>query len=182
MDLEIGLGMCTGGADLGSLGADHDVATVAALPYLDVALAEHLLGLYIVQQGAVALLMTLLDGSYETELGSELGEALLIGGAGKAFVHVGPLVVFALSGCCQVVGGGGDAIELLEPELGVLLLIISRLLEDGGYLLKSVLLGARGEVGVFVACLRFACECGLEILLGLCASVFVCHSCDCFGS
>ena len=72
------------GAEHGGLGADDDVAAVAALPHLDGALLEDLLGLDVVQQGAVALLVVLLDLGHQAELGGELGEALVLGGLGKA--------------------------------------------------------------------------------------------------
>ena len=47
--------MGAGGADLRGGGADDDVAAVAALPDLDLALFEHLGGLHIAQEGACLL-------------------------------------------------------------------------------------------------------------------------------
>lgn len=58
------LGIETGGANLGGSGAYHDVTAVAALPHLDLTLFEDLRSLHIVQQGAVALLVALLNGSH----------------------------------------------------------------------------------------------------------------------
>ena len=49
MDLEVALGMGAGGADGGSLGANHDVTAVAAFPNLNFALFEYLLGFNIVK-------------------------------------------------------------------------------------------------------------------------------------
>ena len=66
--------------------------------------------------------MPLLDSGYAAELRSQLGEALLISGLGKSIVHVGPLVVLTLCGGGQVLGGGADALQLLEPKLCMLLL------------------------------------------------------------
>ena len=40
--------------------------------------------------------MMLLNGGDQTESGSQFGEALRLSGPGKAVIHVGPLVVFAL--------------------------------------------------------------------------------------
>ena len=165
--------MVADGADLGGLGADHDVAAVAAFPHLNLALGKDLFGFDVVQQGAVTLLVMLLDGGHTTELGGQLGEALGFGGAGKAFVHVGPLVVLACGGSGQILGGGADAVQLLEPQLGMLLLVLGGLQEEGGNLLKALFLSLRGEVGVLVACLALASKGGVQVLLGLCASIGV---------
>ena len=62
VDLKVALGMITGGADLRSLLTHNDVAAVAALPHLDLALGKDLCRLYVAQQGAVALLMVLFNG------------------------------------------------------------------------------------------------------------------------
>ena len=98
VDLEEAPGVQAGGADLRSGGAHNDMTAVAALPYLYFALFKDLGGLHIAQQGTVAFLMALFDGSYQTELGSQFREALCFGGSGKAVVHIGPLVVFPFSG------------------------------------------------------------------------------------
>ena len=76
--------MDAGGADLGGLGAHDDVAAVTALPDLDLALLEDLSGLHVLQQGTVALLMMLLDGGDQAELGGKSLEAFLLGGLGEA--------------------------------------------------------------------------------------------------
>ena len=130
--------MVADGADIGGLGADDDMAAVAAFPHLHLALGEDLLGLDVVQQGAVTFLMVFLNGGHTTELGGQLGEALGLGGTGKAFVHIRPLVVLAGGGSGQVLGGGADAVQLLEPQLGMLLLVLGGLQEEGGNLLKAV--------------------------------------------
>ena len=171
-DFKIALRMVAGGADLGSLCADDDVPTVAALPDLDFALRENLGRLDIVQQCAVALLMVLLYGGDEAELLRELMEALFIGSLGKAVIHIRPLIVLALGGGDQILGGIADAGKLLEPELGVLLFVLGGLEEECGYLLIALFLRNTCKIGVFIACLRFAGECGLKVLLGLSSSVF----------
>ena len=117
--------------------------------------------------------MVLLDGGHATELGGQFGEALGFGGAGKAFVHVRPLVVLACGGSGQILGGGADAVQLLEPQFGVLLLVLGGLQEEGGNLLKALLLGLRGEVGVLVAGLALTSKGGVQVLLGLGAGVGV---------
>ena len=123
------------------------------------------------QQGTVTLLVVFLNGGHATELGGQLGEALSLGRAGKAFVHIGPLVVLASGSSGQVLSGSADAVQLLEPQLGVLLFVLGGLQEESGNLFKAFLLGLRGEVGVLVACLALASESSVQVLLGLCAGV-----------
>ena len=168
--------MVAGGADLGGGGADHDVTAVAALPDLDLGLLEDLGSLDILQQGTVALLVVLLDGGDQTELACQLIEALLFGGLGEAGIHVGPLVVLALGGGEQVLGGIADAAQLLEPQLGVLLLVVGGLQEQGRDLLVALLLCLGSKVGILVAGLGLTSESGHQVLLGLGACVLVAHN------
>ena len=167
--------MIAGGADLGSGGANHDVATVAAFPNLDLALLEDLSSLHILQQGAVALLVVLLNGSHQTELSSQFVEALCFGSLGKAVVHIRPLVVLALSGMEQILGGVADAAQLLEPHLGMLLLVVSGLQEQRGDLLVTFLLGLGSKVGILISGHGFAGKGSLQVLLGLGTCVLVSH-------
>ena len=165
--------MVAGRADLRGLLADDDVSTVSALPDLDLALREDLGHLDVVQQCAIALLMMLLDRSDEAETLSELREALFLCGLREALVHIGPLVVLALGRCLQVLCGIPDAVQLLEPELRVLLLVVCGLQEQRSDLLVAFLLRLRREVGILVARLRFTGECLHQVLLGLCACILI---------
>ena len=158
--------MSAGGADLRSLGADHQMTAVTALPNLDLALLEDSGGLHVVQQSAVSLLVRLLDGGNQTELGGQSVEALLVSGLGKALVHIGPLVVLALGGVEQVLGGIAQLAQRLEPQLGVLLLILCGLQEEGCDLLIAGLLGYGCEVGVLISGLGLACKGLPQVLLG----------------
>ena len=137
--------MVAGGADHGRLLAYHDMTAVAALPYLDLALGKDLGHLHVVQQRTVALLVVLLNGGHQTEAGSQLREALLLGGLGETVVHIRPLVVLALSGRQQVLRRVADALQLLEPQLGVFLLVFGGVQEQRGDLLVAGLLGDGGE-------------------------------------
>ena len=130
------------------------------------------------QQGAVALFVVLFNGGHQTEPLGQLLEALFLGGFGKALVHIGPLVVFTVSGGGKILGGGADAVQLLEPELCVLLLVFGGFQEQGRDLLIAFLLGLGSEIGVFVACLRFAGKGCQQVLFGLGACVFAHHSFD----
>ena len=151
VNLEVCLWMEADGTDVGGFGADDDVAAVAALPDADTSLAEHLGGLDVAQQGTVALLVVLLDGRYATELLGQFMEALLVGLTGKAVVHVSPLVILALGSVQQVLGDGAQSAQMAEPQLGMFLLVLSSLQEEGGNLFVAVLLGHGGVIGVFVA-------------------------------
>ena len=117
--------MVAGRADLRRFLTDHNVTAVAALPYLDLTLGKDLRHLHIVQQGTVALLVVLFNGSDQTEALRQLMKAFFIGGFGKAVVHIRPLVVLTLSGGEKVFCGVANAVQFFKPQLGVFLLIIS---------------------------------------------------------
>lgn len=131
VDLEIALRMIARRAHIRSLGAHDDVTAVAAFPDFYLALFEDLHGFHIGQQLAVAFLVMLFNGGNQAEFCGQLRESLFFRGLGKAVVHVGPLVIFALGGVQQVLGGIADALELLEPHLGMLFFIFGSLEEQG---------------------------------------------------
>ena len=125
------------------------------------------------QQCAIALLVMLFNRGYEAETVSELREALFLCGLREALIHIGPLVVLTLGGCLQVLSGISDAVQLLEPQLRMLLLVVRRLQEQRSDLFVAFLLRLRSEVGILIACLRFAGECLHQILLSLCACILI---------
>lgn len=170
---EVSLRMSAGGAEFGSLRAYDDVSAVAAFPHLHLALGEHFCHLHIVEQCAITLLVTTLDGSYEAKLCGELVESLLIGSLGESLIHVRPFVVLALSSIQQVFCRVAQAVQLLEPQFGMLFLIVGGLEEEGCNLLEAFFLSLGSEVGVFVAGLRFSGESGFQIFLGLRAGILV---------
>ena len=133
--------MLANGADLRSLGAHYDVTAVAALPNLYFRFLEYLGGLYVLEQGAVTLLVLLLDSGNHTETCGQYGESLLLGSLGKALIHIGPLIVLTVSCGAQVLSGIANALQLLEPEFCVLLFIVGGLFKNGCYLLKALFLG-----------------------------------------
>ena len=163
-------------ADFRGLRAYDDVSAVAAFPDLDFALFEDFCCFDVLEECTVAFFMRFFDGGDHAELLGEGGEAFGFGGLGEAFVHVRPFVVFTVCGSLQVLCGVADAFEFLEPHLGVFLFVVGGFQEQCGDLFKAVFFGAACEVGVLVACLGFAGECGLQVLFGLSASVFVCHN------
>ena len=100
---------------------------VAALPNLYFALLENGGGLYVLQQGAVTLLVVLFNGGHRAELSGQLRKALFLGGFGKALVHIGPLVVLPVGGSTQIFRGVPQPFQLLEPHFGVFLLVFGGL-------------------------------------------------------
>ena len=99
--------------------------------------------------------MVFLDLGNHAELGSQCRKTFLFCGFGKAGVHIRPLVILAVCGSAQVCSGVPDALELLEPHLGVFLLIVRGLQEQGSDLLVAFLLRDGGEIGILVPCLGF---------------------------
>ena len=85
--------------------------------------------------------MAFLNGCNETELGGKLGEAFLLCGLRESFIHICPLEVLSFSSGCEVLGCISYAVQLLEPEFGVLLLIVGGLQEKLGNLLETLFLG-----------------------------------------
>ena len=120
------------GAHLGSILADDDMAAVGALPDHVAVAGEHKAALNIRQQLAVAVFVLTLDLSHFFKQESQVVKALFLGVLRHLGIHIGPLVILALGGVQQVVGraGNGVAVQRLEPQLGVLLLIGSGLFKD----------------------------------------------------
>ena len=95
MYLEVAQRVGANGANLRSLLANNDMATVAALPDAVAVAREDNALLDVLDQLAVALLVVTLDGANHTELSGNLLEALLVGLLGHTIVHVRPLIVLA---------------------------------------------------------------------------------------
>ena len=149
------------------------MAAVTAFPNLNFALLENLSGFDVLQKGTITLFMMLLDFANHAELGRQSLEALFFCGLGEVIVHIGPLVVFAISCSCEVCCGVTDAAELLEPQFCVFLFIIGGLQEQGGNLLHTFLLSYGSEVGVLVASLGLASKCCLKVFFGLGTCILV---------
>ena len=164
--------MVADGTYLRGLGAHHNMPAVPTFPYGNGALFEYFPGFHIPQQGTVPLLMVLLNLCYHAELDGQRRKAFFLGLLGKALVHIRPLVILAFCGGEQVFGRVAQQSQLLEPHLGVFLLVVRRLLEDGCDLLIALLLGSAGEKGVFVSGLALTHKCGEEVAFGLRAFQF----------
>ena len=95
--------------------------------------------------------MLLLDLADALKEKGQALETLFLGGLGHLTVHLGPFLVLAGGGGLQISGRIAQPAQLLEPELGMLLLIAGGLFKDGRDLLKALFLGLAGKVGVLVA-------------------------------
>ena len=113
--------------------------------------------------------MGLLDCTDLLEQESYLGEALFLCGLCKFGIHIGPLEVFAFSGSCEVGSSLGNiaVVQELEPNLGMLLLVLCGLLEDVRYLYVAVFLGLGSEIEILGVGLGFTRKRGLQVLFGL---------------
>ena len=154
-NLKVGLRMLADGTHVGSLGANHQMTAVAALPNGNTALFKDCLGLHILQQCAVTLFVGLLDSSNPTELLGKIVEAFLVSFLRHPVIHIRPLGILALGSMEQVFGGIAQLAQRLEPQLCVLFFVFRGLEEQGGNLLVARLLGNGGKVGVLIPCLRF---------------------------
>ena len=113
-------------AKLRSIFANDDMSAVTAFPDSKVITDEDDTAFDFVKKLAVALLMMLFDGTDGAEFRSDLKEAFFFSDLGKTFIHIGPFIVFAFSSVEKILLGGWDftAVKILEPELGMLFLIL----------------------------------------------------------
>ena len=159
LDLEKCLGMLAHGANLRRFLPDYDMAAVGTLPNGLPIAGEYQAVFHVGEQLAVTLLMLLLN---LTHLVKEIGDVIetffprILGERG---VHVGPFIILTVGSVFQILCRAADAVEQLEPNLGMLLLVLGRLQKQLGDLLVPVLLRLGGEVGVLVAGLRLTGKC-----------------------
>ena len=121
-DLEEGLRMGADGANSGRLFADDDVAAVTALPYCIAVFREDELAFDIGEQFAIAVFVSFFDGADHFEELGDVIEAFFASFFRKRGIHIGPFVVFALSGVEKVFGSRRDfvVVEAFEPELSLI--------------------------------------------------------------
>ena len=152
LNLEVALWVVANWANLWSLLAYYDVTAVRALPDAIAITRENYLVLNVLQELAITLLVVLLNLSYHLELSGNLVEALLTSLFSHAFVHLCPLAMLTLGSSQKVLFCtlDGTALQVLEPQLSVLLLVGSSLLEDVSYLNITILLSLACEVCIFI--------------------------------
>src|SRR5699024_7327963 len=105
----------------------------------------------------------------------DLVKALLLRLGGHAGVHRGMLLILTGGGHLQAGQGIGDLAvfhQELEPDLGMLLLIVGGIVENGRDLLVAFLFGLGCKIGILVAGLALACESFPQVFLGLAAFEF----------
>ena len=151
-DLEIALRMVAYRADgRGGLADDHMTA-VAAFPNGVPIPGKHQAALHHSQQGAVPLLMELLDGTDHLEFLRDLLKSLFPGFPGHTRVHIGPFKVLSVRSGSQIIRSAGyrAAVQILEPDLGMFLLVRRSLLEDRRDGFITVLPGLGSKVGILI--------------------------------
>ena len=170
--------MIADGAYIGRILANVDMPAVVALPRIEAIAFEDLARIDALDELAIALFMLLFNGAHAVEKLGQGIEALGSGRLGEFGVHVGPLVVLAIGSVGQVGERIGHAaiVKRLEPELGVLFLVLGRLEEDVLNLDVAVLLRLAGVILILGVSLRFAGKGGHEVLLGLRPLQFHVHS------
>ncbi len=162
-------------ANLRCLLADIDVTAVAAYPHgiLVVILKDNIL-FQVGKQFAVALFVGFFNTGNTAHGGGNRLKAFRVGGVGKFLIHFGPFIMFTICGVRKVGDSVGDVVimEQLKPELCVFLFIVCRFLENSGNLFVSIFFSLAGIVGILVAGLTFAGECGGEICFGFASLEF----------
>ena len=162
--------MCTDRANLRRLLAYYDMAAVRALPDAVALTREYKLILHIREQLTVACLVLLLDSSNLLEQECDIVKTFLACFLGKGCIHIGPLIVLALSCRLQIFCRRADAVvEQLEPDLCMLLLVSCSLFKDLRDLNITIFLCLGCKIEVLGMCHGFARKCGLEICLRLTA-------------
>ncbi len=140
--------MLADGANFRSVGANYDMTAVAAGPDLVAVARENEAVFNISQKSLVSFFVMLFNLANHAEFGSDLSEALLLGGLGHFGIHVGPFIMLAGGSIRKIGGSVGNiaAVEIFKPEFCMLFLVGSCLFENGSYLLISVFACFRGIV------------------------------------
>ena len=166
--------MAADGAYNRSAFADMDVAAVSAFPDNDGASFENFAVFNACKKLAISFFVLCFNFAYAFKTGSNLFKAFCTGFFGKGLVHIGPFIVFAGCSCGKVLCGGADAVEIFEPKFCMLFFVFCGFKEKCSNLLLTFFFCFACKIGIFVSCLRFACESSHKILFGF--SSFKFHS------
>lgn len=163
--------MQTHRAYTGSIFTDNHMATIAANPYRIAFAREHDAFFDVLQQSTIAFFMMTLYRSHGAETKRYFGEAFFFGFTSHSVVHIGPFVIFAGSSFTKIGHSIGNvaALKQLKPKFGVLLFVLSRFFENGGYLFISVLTSLRSKICIFITRLRFTGKSLLQVALRFCS-------------
>ena len=120
-------------ADFRGFLADDDVTAVGALPDHVAFAGEDEAFLDVGKELAIAFFVFFFDLADHFEQGSDPREAFFTGGLGETVIHVGPFIVFAVSGSFQVGDGIGNftTVQEFEPNLRVFFFISGGFFENG---------------------------------------------------
>ena len=80
----------------------HNMSTVTAFPYLNLALFKYLCSFDIFKKCTISLLVMLLNLSYSSKFCCKFREAFFLSRFSKTFIHICPLIILAFSSCCQI--------------------------------------------------------------------------------
>ncbi len=177
-----GLGVLAGGTLLRCFRAFVHIAAVGAVP-LDRGLSLEYLAIgHIADELPVPRFVELLNFGNLFERGCNLREAFITGDFGETSIDGSPFQVLPVGGGFQVRLRVLDhasriashylrvpALKVLEEDLGVLFLILSRLREYVGNLLQTLFPGGARKVGIAVPRLRFPGESRKKVLFCLTA-------------
>ena len=145
VDLEVSLRMVADRTDIGSGGADYDVAAVAAFPDTVAVFGEDKAALDVLKQLAIACFMLFFNGRDHLEQISDLVEAFLAGVLCETGIHLGPFLVLAFGCDLEIICSAVYTFKNLVPDFGVLFLIIGGLQEKLGDLLIAVFLALEAK-------------------------------------
>ena len=142
-------------ANLWSFPALYSMTAVVAVPYHFRISFEYDTLLDVGKKLPVSILELLLDGSNALKEESDVVEALFSGFLCHSGIHVNPFVVLACSRIGQICHGILDVsvVEQLEPDLGMLFLIVGGFFKKVGDLYIAFLLCLAGIVSLLVSSL-----------------------------
>jgi len=152
--------MCASRADFRRFRAFVDVATISANPSYRLGAFEYQSLRDILRQSKVSLFVPFLSDRYVSKDSRDLSKALFVRGFCKARIHLSMFVILTCGGGLEVLKCVTDdagrkrgrnlhlaTLEKFELTLGVLLLLVSGLFEDGGNLLVALTVSRLGLAG-----------------------------------
>ena len=157
-------------ADFRGFLADDDVTAVGALPDHVAFAGEDEAFLDVGKELAIAFFVFFFDLADHFEQGSDPREAFFLSGLGETVIHIGPFIVFAVSGSFQVFNGGRNftTMQKFEPNLRMFFFVARSFFKNGSDLVIAFLLGLGSEICVLVPGLRLTGKSGLQVGFGLC--------------
>ena len=138
-------------ADVRGFVADVNVSAVAAFPASFAGANPDFALFDVLSQFEVSLFVPLFNQGDGGKLICQFRKPFFAGDFGKALVHVRPFFVLASGSRLDIFQRTVDAVQSLEPELGVLFFVVGGQFKQSGDLFVAVLLRSTGEIRVLVA-------------------------------